>query len=124
MRITTWKGSLFDKEPYTDNYRDFRQKRGVSVPPLEAPLSLPALPDGIAPGKLPTAEQLLRDLAHADCTALHPEVQSLLPSFGVVSNLCKKFRFLQAWPPEPCAKRLLCLLICLFSDRERSYVSR
>ena len=74
VRITTWKGSLFDKEPYVDNYRDFRQKRGASVAPLEVPLSLPALPDGIAPGELPTAEQLLQDLAQADCAALHPEV--------------------------------------------------
>ena len=74
VRITTWKGSLFDKEPYVDNYREFRQKRGASVPPLEAPLSLPALPNGIEPGELPTARQLLQDLAHADCTALHPKV--------------------------------------------------
>ena len=74
VRITTWKGSLFDKEPYVDNYREFQQKRGRPVPPLEAPLSLPALPQGIAPGDLPTAEQLRQDLAHADCTALHPKV--------------------------------------------------
>ena len=79
VRVTRWKGSLFDNEPYVDNYREFRQKRGASVPPLEAPLSLPALPHGIEPGELPTAEQLLQDLAHADCTALHPEVIYLLP---------------------------------------------
>ena len=74
VRIRTWKGSLFDKEPYVDNYREFQQRRGGPVPPLEAPLSLPALPHGIAPGGLPTAEQLLQDLASADCTALHPKV--------------------------------------------------
>lgn len=74
VRITTWKGSLFDNEPYVENYREFQQKRGASVPPLKAPLSLPALPDGIAPGNLPTAKQLLQDLADADCTTLHPEV--------------------------------------------------
>ena len=78
--MTTWKGSLFDKEPYVDNYREFRQKRGSAVPPLEAPLSLPALPHGIEPGGLPTAEQLLQDLADADGTALHPEVQYFLAS--------------------------------------------
>ncbi|CAK0783042.1 hypothetical protein CVIRNUC_006237 [Coccomyxa viridis] len=75
VRITTWKGSLFDNEPYVENYREFQQKRGASVPPLKAPLSLPALPDGIAPGNLPTAKQLLQDLADADCTTLHPEVR-------------------------------------------------
>ena len=74
VEITQWKGSLFEDEPYVDNYREFRKLRGDPVPPLEAPETLPGLPKGLDPGQLPTAEELRQSLADADSAVLHPEV--------------------------------------------------
>lgn len=74
VSIHTWKGSLFQDEPYVDNYREFRQQRGAPISPLEAPETLPGMPEGLHPGELPTSEMLRKSLAEADIVALHPEV--------------------------------------------------
>ena len=83
--VRTWKTSLFQDEPYVDNYRAFRQQRGLPIPALAAPEVLPAVPEGMDPGELPTAEVLRESLAAADHAALHPEVLSCDPS--VTSSL-------------------------------------
>lgn len=69
-----WKASLFEVEPYTDNFRAFQRLRGRPIPPLNAPDVLPALPAGIRAGELPGAEELREQLAFADAVTLHPEV--------------------------------------------------
>lgn len=78
--VCTWKASLFQDEPYVDNYREFRQQRGPPISPLAAPEVLPGVPEGVDPGELPRAEMLRESLAAADHAALHPEVQSCNPS--------------------------------------------
>ena len=75
MKIQTWKASLFQDEPYVDNYREFRQQRGPPISPLGAPEVLPGLPDGVDPGEIPSAEMLRESLAAADLALLHPEVR-------------------------------------------------
>ena len=57
-----------------DNYREFRQQRGAPISPLEAPETLPGMPEGLHPGELPTFEMLRKSLAEADIAALYPEV--------------------------------------------------
>ncbi|KAK9905885.1 hypothetical protein WJX75_008118 [Coccomyxa subellipsoidea] len=83
-----WKASLFEVEPYTDNFRAFQRLRGRPVPPLNAPDVLPALPAGIRAGELPSAEELREQLASADAVTLHPEV--LEAARGIVEQ----------WPPS------------------------
>ena len=80
LEVTQWKGSLFEDEPYVDNYREFRKLRGAAVLPFEAPETLPGLPKGLDPGQLPTAEELRQSLAEADNAGLHPEVSLRQPA--------------------------------------------
>ena len=82
VKSATWKTSLFQDEPYVDNYREFRQQRGPPISPLEAPETLSGLPEGMEPGQLPTAEMLRESLTAADHAALHPEVQACNPPTG------------------------------------------
>ncbi len=74
VEVTYWKGSLFENEPYVDNFRDFRQLRGAPVLPLEAPKALRGLPKGLESGQLPSAEELQQRLTEADSVVLHHEV--------------------------------------------------
>ncbi len=86
LKMTTWKTSLFQDEPYVDNYREFRQQRGPPISPIEAPETLPGLPEGLDPGQLPTAEMLRESLAAADHAALHPEVPLALPNLAICAR--------------------------------------
>ena len=89
MRVSTWKASLFQDEPYVENYREFRQQRGPPILPLEAPEVLPGIPEGMDPGELPTAETLRESLAMADLAALHPEVwESIVQSLTEMLCVC------------------------------------
>lgn len=72
--LRTWKASLFEDEPYCDNFRAFVKLRGAPVTPTEAPARLPGLPSGVEPGQLLSAAELQQRLAEADAAALHPEV--------------------------------------------------
>ena len=82
-----WKASLFEDELYTDNFRDFQRLRGRPIPPLNAPNYLPALPDGIRPGELPSAEELREKLALADALTLGPEVLHFLAYISMLPGL-------------------------------------
>ncbi|BDA47584.1 probable pheophytinase, chloroplastic at C-terminar half [Coccomyxa sp. Obi] len=83
-----WKASLFEDEPYTDNFREFQRLRGRPIPPHRAPARLPGLPSGVPAGDLPSAEELHERLAQADAATLHPEV--LQAARGLVEQ----------WPPS------------------------
>lgn len=69
-----WKASLFEDEPYTDNFRDFQRLRGKPIAPFDMPARLPGLPAGIEPGDLPSVEAVRERLAQTDKATLHPEV--------------------------------------------------
>jgi hypothetical protein len=90
LEVTQWKGSLFEDEPYVDNYREFRKLRGAAVPPFEAPETLPGLPKGLDPGQLPTAEELRQNLAEADSAVLHPEVPLRQPAAMFIMMECSQ----------------------------------
>ena len=36
--LLTWRGSLYEDEPYCANFRDFCRRRGAAVAPLSCPL--------------------------------------------------------------------------------------
>ena len=113
MNVTTWKTSLFQDEPYVDNYREFRRQRGPPISPLEAPETLPGIPEGVDPGQLPTAEMLRESLAAADHAALHPEVRLELPELaGCASRGCglPGHRHTRASNPSTLGCRLKCVV--------------
>ena len=58
VTIKPWKMHIFTQLPYPDNYKAFKQRRGQSLKPLEAPQRLPALPSGLDAGQVPSLPDL------------------------------------------------------------------
>ena len=56
---------IFSQLPYPDNYKAFKQRRGPSLKPLEAPKRLPALPSGLDAGQVPSVAELEAAVAAA-----------------------------------------------------------
>lgn len=69
---------IFSQLPYPDNYKAFKQRRGQSLTPLEAPKRLPALPSGLDAGQVPSVAELEAAVAAAFCGRQATEVRPVM----------------------------------------------
>lgn len=58
VTVQPWRMHIFSQLPYPDNYKQFKQRRGSQLQPVEAPQHLPALPSGLDAGQVPSLAEL------------------------------------------------------------------
>ena len=86
VAVQPWKMHIFSQLPYPDNYKQFKQRRGTQLQPIETPQHLPALPSGLDAGQVPLLAELETAVAAALSGRQAAEVKSLITDCMALSN--------------------------------------
>lgn len=78
VTVQPWKMHIFSQLPYPDNYKQFKQRRGSQLHPIEAPQHLPALPSGLDAGQVPLFSELKDAVAAASSGRQAAEVNVIM----------------------------------------------
>ncbi|KAL3153511.1 hypothetical protein ABBQ38_011843 [Trebouxia sp. C0009 RCD-2024] len=86
VTVQPWKMHIFSQLPYPDNYKQFKQRRGSQLHPIEAPQHLPALPSGLDAGQVPLFSELKDAVAAASSGRQAAEVAALMQDLPVTQT--------------------------------------
>ncbi|KAL3142035.1 hypothetical protein ABBQ32_004668 [Trebouxia sp. C0010 RCD-2024] len=86
VTVQPWRMHIFSQLPYPDNYKQFKQRRGSQLQPVEAPQHLPALPSGLDAGQVPSLAELEAAVAAVSSGRQAAEVAALMQDLPVTQS--------------------------------------